>query len=78
MAHSFRRPDLIVTAAALGSAEGGPIEEIRPGDVVCSRPARNMARRHATTAMTHIAISGKEGWEGGRVMEQVTTSNTAS
>ena len=49
---------LIVTAGfGRAQSEGGPIEEIRPGDVVWFPP--NMKHWHGagpTTAMTHIAI----------------------
>jgi len=36
--------------------EGGPIEVIRPGDVVWFEPREKHCRRDRTTAMTHIAI----------------------
>ncbi len=49
---------LIVTfGAGLAQREGGPIEEIRPGDVVCFEPGEKHWHGAApTTAMTHIAI----------------------
>ncbi len=49
---------LIVTAGAgRVQREGGPIEEIRPGDVVCFAPAEKHWHGAApTTALTHIAI----------------------
>lgn len=50
---------LIVTAG-LGWAqrEGGPVEEIRPGDIVWFAPnERHWHGASADTAMTHIAIS---------------------
>jgi quercetin dioxygenase-like cupin family protein len=49
---------LIVTAGS-GRAQrwGGPIEEIRPGDVIWFAPAeKHWHGASATTAMTHIAI----------------------
>ena len=49
---------LIVTAGA-GRAQrwGGPVEEIRPGDVVWFAPAeKHWHGASATTAMTHIAL----------------------
>ena len=65
---------LIVTFGA-GRAQrwGGPIEEIRPGDVVWFPPGeKHWHGATATTAMTHIAI--QEALEGKVVdwMEQVT------
>ena len=49
---------LIVTAGAgLVQRRGGPIEEIRPGDVVWIPPGEeHWHGAKATTAMTHIAI----------------------
>jgi quercetin dioxygenase-like cupin family protein len=49
---------LIVTAGCgRVQQEGGPVEEIRPGDVVWFPPgARHWHGAAATTAMTHIAI----------------------
>ena len=48
MAHASARPDIDRhLRLRLGAAWGGPVEEIRPGDVVWFRPARSigMARR---------------------------------
>ncbi len=49
---------LIVTAGCgLAQREGGPIEEIRPGDVVCFAPGeKHWHGATSTTAMTHTAI----------------------
>jgi len=55
---------LIVTAG-LGRAqrEGGPVEEIRPGDVVWFSPGeKHWHGASPSTAMTHIAI--QEGLDG--------------
>ena len=50
---------LIVTAGCgWVQREGGPVEEIRPGDVVWFAPAeKHWHGATATTAMTHIAIA---------------------
>jgi quercetin dioxygenase-like cupin family protein len=50
---------LIVTAGSgLAQREGGPVEEIRPGDVVWFPPGEKHWHGAApTTAMTHIAIA---------------------
>jgi len=52
---------LIVTAGCgLVQRWGGPIEEIRPGDVVCIAPGeKHWHGATGTTAMTHIAIQEK-------------------
>jgi quercetin dioxygenase-like cupin family protein len=65
---------LIVTAGhGLAQRWGGPIEEIRPGDVVWFPPGeKHWHGATPTTAMTHIAI--QEQLDGKTVdwMEQVT------
>jgi quercetin dioxygenase-like cupin family protein len=65
---------LIVTAGrGWAQREGGPIEEIRPGDVVWFPPdEKHWHGATATTAMTHIAI--QEALNGSPVdwMEHVT------
>jgi quercetin dioxygenase-like cupin family protein len=65
---------LIVTAGCgRVQREGGPIEEIRPGDVVWFPP--NEKHWHGatpTTAMTHIAILEKLDGKDSDWMEKVT------
>ena len=71
---------LIVTAGfGLVQRDGGPIEEIRPGDVVWFAPGEKHWHGAApTTAMTHIAI--QESFEGKAVewMEKVTDEQYAA
>ena len=59
---------LIVTAGAgRAQREGGPIQEIRPGDVVWFGPnEKHWHGASPTTAMTHIAIQEKKD---GKVVE---------
>jgi quercetin dioxygenase-like cupin family protein len=54
---------LIVTAGCgWAQREGGPIEEIRPGDVVWFPPGeKHWHGATPTTAMTHLAIQEAEG-----------------
>jgi hypothetical protein len=53
--------------------EGGPVEEIRPGDVVWSPPGeRHWHGATATTGMTHIAIQEKLNGSAVDWMEKVT------
>ncbi|MBY5828620.1 MULTISPECIES: (R)-mandelonitrile lyase [Rhizobium] len=57
--HTHPLGQTLIVTAGLGYAqrEGGPIEEIRPGDVVWFPPnERHWHGASATTAMTHIAI----------------------
>ena len=74
--HTHPLGQILIVTAGCGRAqrEGGPIEEIRPGDVVwSSRRARSTGTAPApTTAMTHIAI--QEALDGKAVewMEKVS------
>src|SRR5918997_1198455 len=65
---------LIVTAGCgLVQREGGPIEEIRPGDVVWFPPGeKHWHGATATAAMTHIAIQEKLNGKAVDWMEKVT------
>jgi quercetin dioxygenase-like cupin family protein len=65
---------LIVTAGCgWAQREGGPIEEIRPGDVVWFSPGeKHWHGASPTTAMTHIAIQEKADGKVVDWMEQVT------
>ena len=65
---------LIVTAGCgWVQREGGPVEEIRPGDVVWFSPGeKHWHGATATTAMTHIAIQEKLDGKVDDWMEQVS------
>jgi quercetin dioxygenase-like cupin family protein len=65
---------LIVTAGCgWVQREGGPIEEIRPGDVVWFPPGeKHWHGATPTTAMTHIAIQEKLDGKVVEWMEQVS------
>jgi quercetin dioxygenase-like cupin family protein len=65
---------LIVTAGCgRVQREGGPIEEIRPGDVVWFPPGeKHWHRAGATTAMSHIAIQEKLDGKNVDWMEKVS------
>ena len=74
--HTHPLGQTLIVTAGCGRAqrEGGPIEEIRPGDVVWFAPQTRSSgtRAPAPTAMTHIAI--QEALEGKVVdwMEKVS------
>jgi quercetin dioxygenase-like cupin family protein len=71
--HPLGQTLIVTDGAGLVQREGGPVEEIRPGDVVWFPPnERHWHGASATTAMTHIAI--QESLDGKTVnwMEQVT------
>jgi quercetin dioxygenase-like cupin family protein len=60
--HTHPLGQTLIVTAGLGWAQrhGGPIEEIRPGDVVWFPPGeKHWHGATATTAMTHIAIQEK-------------------
>ena len=65
---------LIVTAGCgLAQRRGGPIEEIRPGDVIWFPPGEKHWHGAApTTAMTHIAIVEKVEGNSSDWMEKVS------
>ena len=73
--HTHPLGQTLVVTSGLGCAqrEGGPIEEIRPGDVVWFAPGeKHWHGASSTTAMTHIAI--QESLDGKAVdwMEHVS------
>lgn len=73
--HTHPLGQVLIVTMGRGRAqrEGGPIEEIRPGDVVVFAPGEKHWHGAApTTAMTHIAI--QEALDGKAVdwMEKVT------
>ena len=72
-AHPLGQTLIVVSGAGWVQRTGGPIEDIRPGDVVWFEPGeKHWHGATATTAMSHIAIQEKQD---GRVvdwMEHVT------
>ena len=71
--HPLGQTLIVTSGRGLGASEGGPREEIRPGDIVWFPPGeKHWHGATATTAMTHIAIA--EALDGKTVdwMEQVT------
>ncbi len=71
--HPLGQTLVVVSGFGLVQRDGGPVEEIRPGDVVWFAPAeRHWHGASPTTAMTHIAI--QEGLDGKVVewLEQVS------
>lgn len=73
--HTHPLGQTLIVTAGCGRAqrEGGPIEEIRPGDVIWFSPGeKHWHGAGPTTAMSHIAV--QEAQDGGPVtwMEKVT------
>jgi quercetin dioxygenase-like cupin family protein len=75
MWHTHPLGQTIIIASGLGWAqsEGGPIEEIRPGDVIWFPPdEKHWHGATATTAMTHIAITESLNGKNVEWMEKVS------
>ena len=55
--HPLGQTLIVISGCGRAQRLGGPIEEIRPGDVICFAPGEKHWHGAApTTAMTHIAI----------------------
>lgn len=73
--HTHPLGQTLIVTAGLGRAqhEGGPVEEIRPGDVVWFSPGeRHWHGASPTTGMTHIAIQERKDGKVVDWMEPVT------
>ena len=73
--HTHPLGQLLIVTAGLGWAqrEGGPIEEIRPGDVVWFPPGeKHWHGATEKTAMTHVAIAESQDGSSVTWLEQVT------
>jgi quercetin dioxygenase-like cupin family protein len=63
----------VVSGRGLVQREGGPVEEIRPGDVVWFAPGeKHWHGASTTTAMTHIAIQEQLDGKAVDWLERVT------
>ena len=73
--HTHPLGQTLIVTAGCGRAqrEGGPIEEIRPGDVVWIPPGeKHWHGAGPVTAVTHIAIQEQHDGKAVEWMEQVT------
>jgi quercetin dioxygenase-like cupin family protein len=73
--HTHPLGQTLIVTSGLGWAqrEGGPIEELRPGDVVWFPPEeKHWHGATATTAMTHVAINEKLNGSAVTWLEKVT------
>ena len=76
--HTHPLGQTLIVLAGCGRAqrESGPMEEIRPGDVVWFAPGEKHWHGAApTTAMTHIAIQEKQDGSPVTWMDQVTDAH---
>jgi quercetin dioxygenase-like cupin family protein len=59
--HPLGQTLIVVSGAGWVQRDGGPIEDIRPGDVIWFEPGeKHWHGATATTAMSHIAIQEKQ------------------
>jgi|SRR5579872_4913328 len=71
--HPLGQTLIVIAGAGRVARAGGPIEEIRPGDVVSIAPGEKHWHGAApTTAMTHIAIQERLDGEAVKWLEHVT------
>ena len=73
--HTHPLGQTLIVTSGLGwvQREGGPVEEVQPGDVVWFPPGeKHWHGATATTAMTHIAIQERLGGKAVDWMEHVT------
>src|SRR5579872_1143447 len=71
--HPLGQTLIVTSGCGLAQRESGPIEEIRPGDVVWFSPGeKHWHGATTTTAMTHIAIQEKLNGKVVDWMEQVS------
>ena len=73
--HAHPLGQALIVTAGCGRAQrwGGPIEEIRPGDVIWFAPGeKHWHGASSTTAMTHIAIQEKLNGKPVEWMEKVS------
>jgi len=73
--HTHPLGQTLLVTSGLGRVQrwGGPVEEIRPGDVVWFEPGeKHWHGAGPATAMTHVAIQERQGGEVVEWMEPVT------
>jgi quercetin dioxygenase-like cupin family protein len=73
--HAHPLGQILIVTAGCGQAQrwGGPLEQIRPGDVIWFAPGeKHWHGATATTAMTHIAIVEKLDGKSADWMEKVS------
>ena len=71
--HPLGQTLIVTSGCGLAQREGGPVEEIRPGDVVWFAPReKHWHGATPSTAMTHVAIAEKLNGSAVEWMEKVT------
>jgi quercetin dioxygenase-like cupin family protein len=71
--HPFGQTVIVISGLGWAQRDGGPVEEIRPGDVVWFEPGeKHWHGATATTAMSHIAVAEKQNGSAVAWLEKVT------
>jgi quercetin dioxygenase-like cupin family protein len=71
--HPLGQTLIVTTGCGWAQRDGGPVEEIRPGDVVWFAPGeKHWHGATSTTAMTHIAVQEKLDGKAVEWMEKVS------
>ena len=76
--HTHPLGQTLIVTAGLGRVQrlGGPVEEIRPGDVICFAPGeKHWHGASPRTGMTHIAIQEVQDGEVVDWLEQVSDAD---
>jgi quercetin dioxygenase-like cupin family protein len=77
--HPLGQTLIVTSGAGWAQRDGGPIEEIRPGDVVWFAPGeKHWHGACATSAMTHIAIQEAQGGKTVDWLEKVSDDQYGS
>ena len=77
--HPLGQTLTVIAGAGRAQRWGGPIEEIRPGDVIWFPPGeKHWHGASPTTAMTHIAIQEQLGGKAVDWLEQVSDEQYAA
>jgi len=77
--HPLGQTLYVIAGVGRVQAKGGPVREIRPGDVVWIAPGEKHWHGAApTTGMTHIAMQEADGGKYVEWMEQVTDQEYAA
>ncbi|MGI4875923.1 MAG: (R)-mandelonitrile lyase [Janthinobacterium lividum] len=76
--HPLGQTIIITSGLGLVQREGGPVEEVRPGDIVFFEPAeKHWHGASASCAMSHIAIAEAKDGKAVDWLEQVTDAEYA-
>ena len=71
--HPFGQTVIVISGLGWAQRDGGPVEEIRPGDVVWFEPGeKHWHGASATNGMSHIAVAEKQNGSAVAWLEKVT------